>query len=172
VVRDHRAVSDDLRIDLLLRGRYDRLEIFRDRDGRIDRIRVVDYKTSRDFERWSKAAKPKTDARTTRTAGGQFGVTQFQLPVYLLGVIAAHASELSPAATIEAGHVVLKSREKDAIFPVPRAMLDGDGAPVPARITELVAGALDGRFDVDPYECSLYCPFRAVCRYEKSAERD
>ncbi|MGH7949797.1 MAG: PD-(D/E)XK nuclease family protein, partial [Candidatus Binataceae bacterium] len=146
-----------------LRGRYDRLEVFRGPAGAIERIRVIDYKTSRALDQWRKAAN---------AARGEFGVTRFQLPVYLLGVIEPRASELAPTANIESGYLVLKSRDKDAIFPVPRELIEGVGAPVPTRITDLVSDALQGRFDVDPYECNEYCPFRTVCRYEKRTARD
>ncbi|MGH7864536.1 MAG: PD-(D/E)XK nuclease family protein, partial [Candidatus Binataceae bacterium] len=158
LVRDHRAGAGDDRVDINFHGRYDRLELYRDARGAIDRIRVVDYKSSRSFERWRKAAN---------AARGEFGVTRFQLPVYLLGVIEARAAELAPDLTIESGYLVLKSSDKSAIFAVPRALVEGDGAPVPNRVVDLVVEALEGRFDVDPHECDDYCPFRAVCRYEK-----
>lgn len=163
VVRDHRAAAADVRVDVTVRGRYDRLEVYRNEGGVIDRIRVIDYKTSRALDTWRKAAN---------TARGEFGVTRFQLPVYLLGVMDPRASELARDATIESGYLVLKSREKSAIFTVPRALIEGVGAPVPTRIIDLVVEALDGRFDVDPYECSNYCPFRTVCRYEKRTARE
>jgi ATP-dependent helicase/DNAse subunit B len=40
---------------------------------------------------------------------------------------------------------------------------------VSRAIIELARSAIDGRFDVDPLECSDTCPFRPVCRYEKRA---
>jgi len=45
----------------------------------------------------------------------------------------------------------------------PRPLLDD----LAARITALVGRARAGRFDVDPEPCDPYCPYRAVCRYQR-----
>jgi hypothetical protein len=70
---------------------------------------------------------------------------------------------------------VLKNREKETEpQSIPLALLGAppEAAPqktVAARILNLVAGAIAGRFEVDPLKCSEYCPYRRVCRYRKPA---
>jgi len=159
---------------LRIRGRIDRLEL-RPRGRGIGSLCVVDYKNSRRAEEYGKAANP---------AGDRFGWTDFQLPVYLMGALHELSSQLSPDVELRAGYVVLRSRDKkqkQAIFPVPRHLLDpapgppphasaAGEPPVPERILALVGDALAGRFDVDPRRCDDWCPYRAACRYDKAAE--
>jgi len=46
-------------------------------------------------------------------------------------------------------------------FPRPRL------AEISGRISPLFWRARAGRFDVDPEPCDPYCPYRAVCRYQR-----
>ncbi len=101
-----------------------------------------------------------------------------------MGALHELSSQLSPDVELRAGYVVLRSRDKkqkQAIFPVPRHLLDpapgppphasaAGEPPVPERILALVGDALAGRFDVDPRRCDDWCPYRAACRYDKAAE--
>jgi hypothetical protein len=159
-------------VRLWLEGRIDRLEVHPGR-GAVKTLRVLDYKNSRDAKRYGKLADSK---------GAQFGWTDFQLPVYLMGALNEFGERLAADATLEAGYLVLRNREKEQIVPVGRALVDPSperrraamksGAyPIAERIMTLVDEALTGRFDVDPRQCDDWCPYRTVCRYYKTAER-
>jgi ATP-dependent helicase/nuclease subunit B len=151
-------------------GSIDRLELYReahgDRERRdakaIARIRVVDYKTSRSLDRLAKLLTP-----------GRFATTDLQMPVYLLGAITQLHDRLASGVAVEASYIALQRREKEAVpLGVPLELLDSRApgvATVAARVRELVSDAMDGRFDVDPLECSDWCPYRPVCRFEKTA---
>jgi ATP-dependent helicase/DNAse subunit B len=154
--------------EIMLEGRIDRLEIHRDGD-RIKRIKVVDYKSSRNLDRYRELLRLDT-----------FASHDFQMPVYALGVAEMFRDDLAPDVAIEASYIALKNRIKE-VEPreIPLAMLETDpakrvaieaagGATIAGRIAKLVAAALEGRFDIDPLSCSQYCPHRRVCRYNKS----
>ena len=90
---------------------------------------------------------------------------------------------LAADATLEAGYLVLRNRDKAQIATVERALVDldpkrraaakkSDEHPVADRIIALVDDALAGRFDVDPRQCDDWCPYRTVCRYYKTADRE
>ena len=150
-------------LEIALVGQIDRLEIYRDA-GRIRRLRLIDYKTSRRISKYAELLKPD-----------HFACEDLQMPVYALGAAENFRAELSPEASVDASYIVLKNRDKETEpQPIPLALL---GAPpeaalqktVAARILNLVAGAVGGRFEVDPLKCSEYCPYRRVCRYRKPA---
>ncbi|HUY19008.1 MAG TPA: PD-(D/E)XK nuclease family protein [Candidatus Binataceae bacterium] len=147
---------------LKLRGRIDRLELFW-RDGRLERIRVIDYKRARNAQTYANLAKPE---------GPQFGRTAFQLPVYLMGALDEFRSQLAPGLQLEAGYLVLRSARLENFQPIPVELVDPDPAARPpaddsvaARILTLVDDAIAGRFDVDPRRCDAWCPYRPVCRF-------
>jgi RecB family exonuclease len=162
---------DPGRTPLVLEGRIDRLELHPGR-GTIKELRVLDYKNSRSADRYRRMADPER---------ADFGWTGFQLPVYLMGALNEFAERLAPDAQLEAGYVVLRSRDKLQANPVARELVDFDprrraralaagATPIAERIIALVDGALAGRFDVDPRRCDDWCPYRTVCRYYKAAE--
>ena len=167
-------LSDPGRVRLWMEGRIDRLELHPGR-GAVKNLRVLDYKNSRSANRYRKLAE---------AGGAQFGWTDFQLPVYLMGALSEFGERLAADATLEAGYLVLRNREKEQIGPVARALVDlapdrraaamkSDEYkyPVADRIVALVDEALAGRFDVDPRQCDDWCPYRTVCRYYKTTER-
>ena len=95
------------------------------------------------------------------------------MPVYALGAAERFRSEMPAEAEVEVGYIALKNRDKESEpQSIPLAVL---GSPlestaektVAARILNLVADAVAGRFEVDPLQCSEYCPYRRVCRYHK-----
>ena len=164
-------LSDPARVRLWLEGRIDRLELHPGR-GKVRNLRVVDYKNSRSADRYRKLAD---------STGAQFGWTDFQLPVYLMGALSEFGDRLAADATLEAGYLVLRNRDKEQIATVERALVDLDPKrraaakkagehPVAERIIALVDDALAGRFDVDPRQCDDWCPYRTVCRYYKTVE--
>ncbi|MGH7914851.1 MAG: PD-(D/E)XK nuclease family protein, partial [Candidatus Binataceae bacterium] len=164
-------VRDPGRMLLRLEGRIDRLELHPGR-GAVSRLRVLDYKNSRNAERYRKLKDCE---------GAQFGWTDFQLPVYLMGALDEFGERLTPDATLEAGYLVLRNRDKEQVAPVARELVDpaptrratamkSDRYPVAERIISLVDEALEGHFDVDPRQCDDWCPYRTVCRYYKAAE--
>jgi superfamily I DNA/RNA helicase/RecB family exonuclease len=147
-------------LEIALVGQIDRLEIYR-RAGRIQRLKVIDYKASRRLSDYAERLKAPF-----------FACEDLQMPVYALGAAEHLRNELSRRATIEVSYIALKSRDKEtAPQAIPLALLAGsenDGRrTVATRIRDLVASALAGRFDVDPLECSDYCPYRPVCRFRK-----
>ena len=168
-------VSDPGRVRLWMEGRIDRLELHPGHGAMLRKLRVLDYKNSRNSDRYRKLADSK---------GAQFGWTEFQLPVYLMGALNEFGERLAADATLEAGYLVLRNREKEQIAPVARALVDPAPErrtaamnsdeykyPVADRIVALVDEALAGRFDVDPRQCDDWCPYRTVCRYYKTIER-
>ena len=159
------------RVRLWLEGRIDRLELHQGRGG-IKKLRVLDYKNSRNAKRYAGIADPK---------GERFGWTDFQLPLYLMGALVEFGERLATNATLEAGYLVLRDRHKEQIAAVDRALVDPDPKrrsaatkpdepAVAERILALVGEALVGRFDVDPRQCDDWCPYRTICRYYKTAE--
>jgi ATP-dependent helicase/DNAse subunit B len=162
------TASEPLRV--ALEGRIDRLELYRaGHSGPIRKIKVVDYKTSRNLSGFADKLK------------NELGLTDFQIPVYALGALTSFASELAPGATIEASYLVLKSREKETasvrlepdlieLDPHRRAILAEQGIePYTDRVVRLVRAAVNGEFDVDPLKCDPWCPHRRLCRYYKPA---
>jgi len=163
-----KLASEPLRV--ALEGRIDRLELYRDgHSGPIRKIKVVDYKTSRNLSGFADRLK------------NELGVTDFQIPVYALGALTSFESELAPDTTIEASYLALKSREKETesirleqdlieLDPRRRAILVDQGTtPYADRVVRLVRAAVNGEFDVDPLKCDLWCPHRRLCRYHKAA---
>jgi ATP-dependent helicase/nuclease subunit B len=161
------AADDCGPLTLAIDGRIDRLDLHRDHNNRITLLRVIDYKTSR-----------KSDNYKDHLKLDNFGVVNFQLPLYVLGALDAFAGELAPELVIEAGYVVLRSREKEVsetfsrdLFVInPRQHPASVGAqpPVASRLLDLAATAIAGKFDVDPLRCDDYCSFRRVCRFNKA----
>jgi ATP-dependent helicase/DNAse subunit B len=164
-------LSDPKRVRLRLEGRIDRLELHPSR-GKVRNLRVLDYKNSGSADRYRKLAD------STRA---QFGWTDFQLPVYLMGALSEFGERLAADATLEAGYLVLRNRDKEQIARVDRTLIDSDPKrraaakksgdhPVAERIIALVDDALAGRFDVDPRQCDDSCAYRTVCRFYKTGE--
>ena len=161
-----RPMDEDGRLALAIDGRIDRLDLHRDHNSRITVLRVIDYKTSRKSDNYKDLLKLDN-----------FGVVNFQLPLYVLGALDAFVGELAPEVAIEAGYVVLRSREKEVsetfsrdLFVInPRRHPASAGAqpPVASRLLDLAATAIGGQFDVDPLRCDEYCSFRRVCRFNK-----
>ena len=80
------TASEPLRV--ALEGRIDRLELYRaGHSGPIRKIKVVDYKTSRNLSGYADKLK------------NELGVTDFQIPVYALGALTSFKGELAPDAT-------------------------------------------------------------------------
>jgi ATP-dependent helicase/DNAse subunit B len=147
--------------DLPIHGRIDRVELHR-RAGRIERIRVIDYKRAR---------KPDTYRPLIDPERREFGRIAFQVPVYLMGALEEFRSELAPDVKLEGGYLLLRGREPELIKEIPRDLVDPArdareriDDPVADRIVAIIREAIAGRFDVDPRHCSDYCPFRSVCR--------
>jgi len=167
---DHR--SGDEALDLTLAGTLDRADLWVDPSGRVVAARVLDYKNA------------KRDADHTAKLDPQraMGSTSFQIPVYALALAASDDLTWAPDADIRGGYVLLRAGRKTVTRPLAPGLLARDpaerrtaesrgaAAPIANRIVELVAGALDGRFDVDPRECSPFCEYRHVCRYEPPPE--
>jgi hypothetical protein len=115
------------------------------------------------------------------STAAQFGWTDFQLSVYLMGALSEFGERLTADATLEAGYLVLRNRDKEQVNAVERALVDPDPKrraaakqtgehPIAERIIAMVDDALAGRFDVDPRQCDDWCPYRTVCRYYKTGE--
>jgi RecB family exonuclease len=150
-------------LEIALVGQIDRLEIYR-AAGRIERLKLIDYKASRRLTNYADRLRPEF-----------FACEDLQMPVYALGAAEHFRNELSARAAVEVSYIALKSRDKEtAPQTIPLSLLaagaeDAGRNTVATRIRDLVASAIAGRFDVDPLECSDYCPYRPVCRYRKPA---
>jgi RecB family exonuclease len=136
--------------EVRVQGRIDRV----DADGR--RLRVLDYKNSRDGKDRRAALDPAA-----------FGVTSFQLPIY----VAAAARELPGREELGATLALLREGERLEPFVATAAELaDGPLAgQLEAGVTGTVARARAGRFPVVSRSCE-HCDFGAVCRFQGVAE--
>jgi RecB family exonuclease len=147
---------------ITVQGRIDRLELYRDGSRLIERLSVIDYKASTGLKRLTKLLRP-----------GTFATSDLQMPVYLLGAADHFRAEIAPDPIVQAAYIALKHRDKETKpLVVPLDLLDPAArrpGNVAARVRELVRDALDGRFDVDPLECSDFCPYRPVCRFAKGS---
>jgi ATP-dependent helicase/DNAse subunit B len=178
-IEDRRPLPDDQKIDATLSGRIDRLDLYRDPDGRIQRLRVIDYKTSHNVDSYKSALTPES-----------FGIKSFQLPLYLMAARNDLAGQFAQNVKFEGGYLALAARdhEKEAVaeFESARFAIEpeerrqfAEGAephpdasalvriPVADRIIDVVSAMASGRFDVDPLACDEWCPYRPVCRYRK-----
>lgn len=162
-----RKSEADEALRIRLEGRIDRLEIYRDTENRIAKLRVIDYKDSKSRARLGELLKPQT-----------FAVADLQMAVYLLGAMAELREQFSSQVTAEASYIALKDRAKETSpCQVPLEMLENRDAPddsasgvvrMKDRVLGLVKQALAGRFDIDPLECKEWCPYRRICRFDKS----
>lgn len=154
---------------ITVQGWIDRLELHRGASGLIERLSVIDYKTSSGLKHLTEILRPDT-----------FATSDLQLPAYLLAAVARRRAELAPDATVQASYIALKNRHKettplvvalDLLDPAARPPTPPDGRPgnVADRVRELVGDARGGRFDVDPLQCSDWCPYRPVCRFAKDS---
>jgi hypothetical protein len=136
--------------EVAVQGRIDRV----DADGR--RLRVVDYKNSRDSKE-----------RRALLAPESFGVTSFQLPVYL----AAAARELPGREELGATLALLRDAERLDPFVAPAAeLLEGPlAAQLAAGVVGTVERAKGGRFPIVSRSCE-HCDYGAVCRFQGVAE--
>lgn len=178
-IEDRRPLPPDQRIDVALSGRTDRLDLYRNGDRRIERLRVIDYKTSRGLRNYKSALKPEN-----------FGLASFQIPLYLMAARNDFAGEIAPKAKFEGGYLALAARDHEkeavaefdgarfAIEPEKRKQFAERAEPAPGapaivlipvadRIIDVVGAMASGRFDVDPLACDEWCPYRPVCRYRK-----
>lgn len=139
--------------EVRVRGRIDRV------DASPGRLRVVDYKSG--------AARAEHREKLDPEA---FGVTSFQIPLYL----AAAARDLPGRAGGEATYVLLRSGERLAPHVADLAAL-GDGGAERARLAAAVAGVVArvraGAFPIASQGCAG-CPSGAVCRFEGEAARE
>ena len=145
--------------EIRIEGAIDRLEIWR--EGANSKLLVIDYKTSGNLTRLEAQLKENS-----------FATTELQLPIYLLGAtkqFVDDGSEVKAAAAF----VALKSRDKSTdTLDVPADRIDpgrtthqpNEPIAVAARLFDLLNEAQAGCFDVDPLECSDYCPYRLLCR--------
>jgi RecB family exonuclease len=124
-----------------LQGRIDRV------DAAPGRLLVVDYKSGRDAGRHRKLLDPAA-----------FGVTSFQVPIYLLAAERALPGR-APAAT----YLLLGSAEQ--LAPV----TGRPDEPALARaVVDAVRRARDGQLPIASRDCAR-CEFGAVCRFEGEA---
>lgn len=183
MIQDGRSLPPPAQIDVELTGRIDRLDLYRDAAGKVSRIRLVDYKTSRKLDRQKELLKP-----------ANFALADFQMPLYALAALNDFSEKLAPNVSLDGVYVALRARGRDreaaAALPLARLALDpasrarraaqaaaDDPAapplarlPVADRIVEVVSDMVAGRFDVDPLVCDDYCPYRRVCRYRKDED--
>lgn len=127
-----------------LQGRIDRV------DAAPGRLLVIDYKNSADGTRHRKLLDPEA-----------FGVTSFQVPIYLLAAGRA-LPDRAPAAT----YLLLGSAER--VEPVV-------GRPDEEALAQAVVGAVrrarSGQLPIVSRDCTR-CEFGAVCRFEGVAMLD
>jgi ATP-dependent helicase/DNAse subunit B len=147
--------------EVLLRGRLDRV------DAGPDRLLVLDYKNSRD--------EPSHRKKLDR---GALGVTNFQVPAYLM----AAARALPGRTRLQASYVLLRSpsrlaplemRADDPFLATDEAGRAAARAAGARTFADAVVGAVRriraGDLPVASRDCGG-CAFGAVCRFESAAE--
>jgi hypothetical protein len=171
-IADHRPDVGTARLDLTLAGVLDRADLWLDDAGRIVAARVLDYKN----------AKRESDYAARLDAARAMGTTSFQVPLYALALTAAPELAWAADAEIGGGYVLMRADRKVLVRPIATALLardpearragaaDPSSVPIASRIVELVADAAAGHFDVAPRECSRFCAYRHICRYEPPPE--
>jgi ATP-dependent helicase/nuclease subunit B len=157
-IRDWREHSESRPHELVMHGRIDRLETDGSSD-RITRLRVIDYKNSRSVKTHKDHLKED-----------RFGKTEFQLAVYMVAAIDELKARLAADTELRAGYLLLRSRDKLQADKFDASLFELDperrksAVSLADSILDTVGLALEGRFDVDPLDCSLFCPYRHVCR--------
>jgi RecB family exonuclease len=148
--------------EITLSGRPDRVELHRQGEALV-RIDVLDYKVSRNRQRFKKLV-----------ATEQLGQQSLQIPIYLLLAL-GHAGRAGHGATLSGGYLLVKEAPSGQLVQceLTREQLEAEetGSEAPRSVvrfvTDLIARARAGGFDVDPDPCDQYCPFRGVCRYQE-----
>jgi ATP-dependent helicase/nuclease subunit B len=139
-------------------GTADRIDLWW-RGEQLERLRVRDYKTARYTRTW--------EDRLADPAGGARRLA-YQIPLYLEGALRAFGP--LPATALEGGYWSLlapgRQRERSRTFTA-----EGLRA-VEEDVHALVTLARDGHFDVAPADCDVWCPYRAVCRYQPPPVED
>ena len=126
---------------VLLQGRIDRV------DAAPERLLVIDYKSGADPGRQRKLLDPEA-----------FGVTSFQVPLYLLAAERALPGR-APAAT----YLLLRSAERlDPVEGRP------DEPSLARAVVEAVRRARGGSLPIASRDCAR-CEFGAVCRFQGEA---
>ncbi len=177
-IPDHRGGPAAARLDVTVDGTLDRADVWLDGSGQVVAARVLDYKNAKREREYAKRLDP----------AGALGTMSFQLPLYAMGLRTAPDLAWSPEAEIEGGYVLVRGGRKALVRPIAASLLTlapearavdpedavaaGGAVPIANRVVDLVADALEGRFDVEPRECSRYCAYRHVCRYEPPPEED
>jgi RecB family exonuclease len=134
--------------EVRLRGRLDRV------DASGDRLVLIDYKDSRSSAAYRKKLEPEA-----------LGVTNFQLPAYLL----AAAQALPGRSHLEASYLLLRSAERVGPFVADAQgpLLRDFGASVLAAVRRIRAGDLP----IASRDCAG-CTLGAVCRFEARAAEE
>jgi hypothetical protein len=141
-----------------IRGKIDRVDVHWQGE-RVTRVRVIDYKTSRQRDGYRALLTPRP--------GDQPG---FQIPVYLEGVRRAAGLPIDTDTVLEGEYLrlLLEADEKSVEATITPEHL---GA-MAARAGNLIDGAARGLFDVAPAVCDRWCPYRSVCRYQPPPVED
>lgn len=153
---------------LAIRARPDRVE-FERRDGRTIRVRVLDYKTSRNATPYRTALRPEKGLCTSA----------FQLPLYLRAAAGRPGLEVDAQTEFEAGYLVVLERLENInnLRAIPPAVVgmtppDPDLPHLDTAVHRLLGPVTAGQFDVDPSDCDRFCRFRSVCRYQPPPSED
>jgi ATP-dependent helicase/DNAse subunit B len=127
--------------------------------GRIDRVdagparfRVIDYKNSGDDKRYRDLLKAEA-----------FGVTSFQMPLYLLA-----AARALPQRVASATYLLLKSAER---VEASAEALGLDEPALAGAVVAAVRGVRSGLLPISSRDCGG-CSFGAVCRFQGVADAD
>lgn len=165
-VRDPRPSAGAAPLALTLHGVLDRADLTLDADGRVVAASVLDYKNAKRGSEFTARLDP----------AGALGTTSFQIPIYALALATAPDLRWADDAEIRGGYVLMRSERKLVVRQLPPHLVgrgaDGPGEPpsLARRIIALVDAAAAGRFDVEPRECSRFCDYRHICRYEPPPE--
>jgi ATP-dependent helicase/nuclease subunit B len=142
------VIQDESGLRVELKGKIDRLDISADDNS----FRVVDYKNSRDD--YGAIDQKK------------LGQVSFQIPVYLLAgeMLLQETGKAKPISGRKAVIYLLKNPKPKKV----REASSDDLERFKEQIVSLIQRASSGIFDVSPFqdECSPFCEFRNICRYQ------
>ena len=158
--RDNPFVIEVNNEKILLRGKIDRIDQVNEKDNYI----VIDYKSS---------AYGKKDLSDIESG------LSLQLPVYIMSqtdknIVAGSYSTLSDGEFFTAMGILGESssvtkRQKGSMD---KAKWDQILNQTKEKIYNIVAAINNGEFSVNPLDCSPYCIYKDICRYEKVMEVD
>ncbi|MBN2544017.1 PD-(D/E)XK nuclease family protein [bacterium] len=168
--------------NVLFSGKIDRIDVKRDAAGNLAGLRVLDYKSGKSTNYYSKKLKDRI-----------LNLLDVQLPLYL--VVTKDLYPLGNDEHIETlkacyyrivnfwnkenemsgekhGEYISKEGDKTVLISFNDEDYRSMIGPFKDSVIKLVRSAVNGTFIIEPQECKDYCPYQYICRYEGAHVRE